>query len=156
LIIKNKFFLYRKILQKGKKMDWNVKQVLVDFIKVIFEKGDTEIVHGVKNKDTSIFEAVNNCSGGSSTYRVNTTAKYFLYFKELKGDTKKIDITSFLKKTFEAQNIIPKKRHVILNTKPLSKQLMFDKILEEDSVRYQINVDNERTIEWIKQMKSLL
>jgi len=137
-------------------MDVIVKPVLVDFIIVMFEEGGSDIVQGVKKGEVAKFEARNNCSGGCGTYRVNTSSKYILYFKELNGPVKNLNITSFLKKSFNVQRIMPKRRHVILNTKPISKQLMFDKILEDDSVKYQINENDERVIDWVKQMKNLL
>lgn len=133
----------------------NVKPVLVDFIAIMFEEGSSNIVQGVKKGNVNKFEAKNNCSGGSGTYRVNTSSKYILYFKELNDDIQSIDVTSFLRKVFGVKKIMPKRRHIILNTKPMSKQLMFDKILEDDSIRYQINEDDKKTVEWIKQMKSL-
>lgn len=137
-------------------MDVSVKQVLVDFITILFEEGSSDVIQGVKRKDASNFENSHNCIGGSGSYRVNISSKYILHFKELNSEVKSIDITSFLKKAFNVQKIMPKRKHVIKNTKPETKQLIFDKILDGESVRYQIKEDDKKTIDWVKQMKDLL
>lgn len=144
-----------EILQKGKKMDVNVKSILCDIERIKYIPGDHYVVQGVKNKDAAKFENSHNCSGGCGSYGVNTSSELNIYFTELKDkDAKVLNISSLLRSVLDIRNYTEKRRRIIIENKP--SQLIFDKIFDNSRIRYYIKEDDEKFINWIKELKKLL
>ena len=135
-------------------MNENVESILCGIYGIEYIPGSHTVIQGIKKRDALRFENSHNCIGGSGSYGVNFSPKLNIYFTESEdNDVKVLNISYLLRRVLDIKRYTEKRRNIIILNRP--SKLVFDKIRDGNSVKYQIKEDDEKFINWIKELKKL-